>query len=106
MFPTRLERGAGLPADRADRLRRRAGVGPAGGLKHLVLVDAKAPVSFFAYPGKKSYLVPDGCEVHELAGPAADVVGSLEALAEALGASGARPTVAGSRRARSGRPAR
>ena len=35
------------------------------GLKHLVLVDAKAPVSFFAYPGKTSYLVPDGCEVHD-----------------------------------------
>jgi acetolactate synthase-1/2/3 large subunit len=28
-------------------------------LEHLILVDAKAPVSFFAYPGKKSYLVPD-----------------------------------------------
>ena len=31
--------------------------------RHLVLVDAKAPVSFFAYPGKPSDLVPDGCEV-------------------------------------------
>ena len=56
------------------------------GLKHLILVDAKAPVSFFAYPGKKSYLVPDGCEVHELAAPDDDAVGSLEALADALGA--------------------
>jgi acetolactate synthase-1/2/3 large subunit len=37
------------------------------GLKHLVLVDAKSPVSFFAYPGKPSDLVPDGCRVHELA---------------------------------------
>ena len=37
------------------------------GLRHLVLVDAKSPVSFFAYPGKASDLVPDGCEVHVLA---------------------------------------
>ena len=29
-------------------------------LRHLVLVDAKAPVSFFAYPDKASWLVPDG----------------------------------------------
>ena len=34
------------------------------GTRHLVLVDAKAPVSFFAYPDKPSSLVPDGCEVH------------------------------------------
>jgi acetolactate synthase-1/2/3 large subunit len=31
------------------------------GLEHLILVDAKSPVSFFAYPGKKSDLVPEGC---------------------------------------------
>jgi acetolactate synthase-1/2/3 large subunit len=59
------------------------------GLKHLVLVDTKAPVSFFAYPGKKSYLVPDDCEVHTLASPSDDPVGSLEALVETLGATGA-----------------
>jgi acetolactate synthase-1/2/3 large subunit len=58
-----------------------------GGLKQLILVDAKAPVSFFAYPGRKSYLVPEGCELHELAEPGSDVLGSLEALADALGAS-------------------
>ncbi len=62
------------------------------GLEHLTLVDAKAPVSFFACPGKKNYLVPDGCEVHELAAPSADVLGSLEALVDAVGAVGAAPT--------------
>src|SRR5437764_1050215 len=58
------------------------------GLQHLVLVDAKAPVSFFAYPEKPSYLVPDGCEVHVLADPSEDAIAGLEALAEAVGASG------------------
>ena len=47
-------------------------------LAHLVLVDAKAPVSFFAYPDKASDLVPEGCEVHVLAAPGDDAVGALE----------------------------
>src|SRR5205085_11748798 len=86
VFPARIERGAGLPA--VERL---AYFGELmsvqlDGLKHLVLVDAKAPVSFFAYPGKKSYLVPDRCEVHELGAVTDDTVGTLEALAEAVGA--------------------
>src|SRR4051812_27824109 len=87
VFPTRLERGAGLPPiERLAYFAELAGVQLAG-IKHLVLVDAKAPVSFFAYPGKKSYLVPDGCQVHELVPAAGDALGSLDALAEAIGAS-------------------
>src|SRR5206468_5977597 len=55
VFPTRIERGAGLPAvERLAYLAELASV-QLGGFKHLVLVDAKSPVSFFAYPGKKSY---------------------------------------------------
>ncbi len=78
VFPTRLERGAGLPAvERIAYLAELAGVQLAG-IEHLVLVDAKAPVSFFAYPGKKSYLVPDGCTVHQLATPAQDAAASLD----------------------------
>lgn len=56
------------------------------GLRHLVLVDAKAPVSFFAYPGKPSDLVPEGCIVHTLASGGDDAAKALEALAECLGA--------------------
>jgi acetolactate synthase-1/2/3 large subunit len=93
VFPARLERGAGLPAiERLAYLPELASVQLAG-LKHLILVDAKAPVSFFAYPGKKSYLVPNGCEVHELAPPDHDARASLEAVCEALGAGGATPVV-------------
>jgi acetolactate synthase-1/2/3 large subunit len=93
VFPTRLERGAGLPPiERLAYFAELASVQLAG-LKHLVLVDAKDPVSFFAYPGKKSYLVPDGCEVHELAGPTDDALGSLQALVDALDAGRAQPIV-------------
>jgi acetolactate synthase-1/2/3 large subunit len=85
-FPARLERGEGIPG--VDRLAYLAefAAHQLDGLRHLVLVDAKAPVSFFAYPGKASYLVPDGCEVHVLAAGDADAPGALEALAEVLGA--------------------
>jgi acetolactate synthase-1/2/3 large subunit len=100
-FPTRLERGAGLPAvDRLAYVPELASV-QLNGLKHLILVDAKAPVSFFAYPGAESYLVPEGCEMLELAAPNQDVVGSLDAVVEAIGAGGAKPAVQ-----RAGRPDR
>jgi acetolactate synthase-1/2/3 large subunit len=88
-FPTRLERGTGLPpVERIAYLAELASV-QLDGLRHLVLVDAKAPVSFFAYPGRKSHLVPERCEVHELATPSQDALASLESLVEAVGAAGA-----------------
>jgi acetolactate synthase-1/2/3 large subunit len=97
-FPTRLERGAGVPP--VERLAYLAEFASAqlAGLRHLVLVDAKSPVSFFAYPGKASDLVPDGCRVHVLAGPADDVDGALDAALDAAGAGAADAPVAGAAR--------
>src|SRR5262249_28346138 len=93
VFPTRFRRGAVLPPlERIAYVPELASVQLAG-LKHLILVDTKAPVTFFAYPGKRSYLVPDGCEVPDLASPGDDVAGSLAALAEELGAAAGEPIV-------------
>lgn len=93
VFPTRIERGAGLPhVERIAYLAELASVQLAG-YEHLILVDAKAPVSFFAYPGKKSYLVPEGCQVHTLAGFTQDAVGSLERLCTHLGADAVAPVL-------------
>jgi acetolactate synthase I/II/III large subunit len=80
-FPARLQRGAGIPA--VDRLAYLAefAAGQLAGARHLILAGARAPVSFFAYPGKASYLVPDGCDVHTLAQAGEDVAGALAALA-------------------------
>ena len=90
VFPTRLTRGAGLPpVERIAYLAEMAGVQLAD-IQQLILVDAKAPVSFFAYPGKPSYLVPDSCTVHTLTTPEQDAVASLAKLAAALGASQAQ----------------
>ncbi|HEX9995403.1 MAG TPA: acetolactate synthase large subunit [Acidimicrobiales bacterium] len=85
-FPARLERGAGRPpVERLAYLGELAAL-QMDGLRHLVLVDAKSPVTFFAYPGKPSDLVPDGCQVHVLAGPTDDAVAAVAALADAVGA--------------------
>ena len=86
VFPTRIERGAGLPhVERLAYLAELASV-QLDGFDHLILIDAKAPVSFFAYPGKKSYLVPENCQLHELATSVQEVTGSLLKLAAAVGA--------------------
>lgn len=91
VFPTRLERGAGLPpVERIAYLAELASVQLAG-YDHLVLVDAREPVSFFAYPGKKSLLVPEGCAVHRVAAESEDAVASLERLVALLGAGAAQP---------------
>jgi acetolactate synthase-1/2/3 large subunit len=89
-FPARLERGAGIPA--VDRLAYLAefAAGQLAGARHLILAGSRAPVSFFAYPGKESSLVPAGCEVHVLAEPADDVCGTLGRLAD-LAAPGTKP---------------
>ena len=85
-FPARIERGAGrVEVDRIAYLAEFA-ANQLEGARHLVLVDAKAPVSFFAYPDTASWLAPDGCEVHTLAGPSDDAPAALAALADALGA--------------------
>jgi acetolactate synthase-1/2/3 large subunit len=54
------------------------------GTKHLVLVGAKPPVSFFAWPNLPNWLTPDGCRIHTLAKPEEDGAAALEMLAAAL----------------------
>lgn len=89
VFPTRFERGQGLPyVERIAYLAEMASV-QLKGFKHLILVDAKSPVSFFGYPGKASDLVPKGCQVHTLAAPEEDAAGTLNALVARLDAANA-----------------
>ncbi len=50
----------------------------------LILLGAREPVGFFAYPNAPSRLVADGCDVINLAPPGSDVAEALEALRDAL----------------------
>lgn len=85
-FEPVMQRGAGripveripyFPEDAEEALR---------GLKHMVLCGSKEPVSFFSYPTGGGTLVPDGCVLSALVPVGGDVVSSLEALADQLGA--------------------
>jgi len=89
-FPARMERGAGLPAvDRLAYLAEQAEAQLAG-VGHLILAGARSPVSFFAYPGRRSDLVPEACSVAVLADKEQDVETALDLLAD-LVASGTKP---------------
>jgi acetolactate synthase-1/2/3 large subunit len=82
----RMARGRGrVPVDRIPYAVD-AAVKVLAGIRHLVLAGAKAPVGFFAYPGKPRTLWPEGCQLHTLAGFAQDAVAGLEALADELSA--------------------
>jgi acetolactate synthase I/II/III large subunit len=54
--------------------------------RHIILVNALPPVSFFAYPGKPSRLYAEGAEIHVLTRPEQDPMAALQALADELGA--------------------
>ena len=85
-FAARMQRGAGrCPVERLQYFSEQVS-GQLAGLEQIILVGTQAPVSFFAYPGKESWLVPGGCEVHELANVDQDINAALEALADRLGA--------------------
>ena len=89
----RLERGAGLPAVERLAYWPEHASAQLDGLECLILADAQPPVAWFAYPGERSSLAPDGCEVLELSPPTSDVLRSLEELVEALDAAGAKPAL-------------
>lgn len=93
-FFARQERGAGrvaperVPYGVADALRFLAGV------RRLILVGARPPVAFFAYPGAPSLLAPPEAELITLARPEEDPRDALARLADLLGAAGPAPTPA------------
>ncbi len=85
-FPSRLERGEGLPTiERLGYLAEQVAY-QLDGIKHVIVAGTKAPVSFFAYPGKASNLVPEGAQVHVLAEVGQDVPRALNDVAALVAA--------------------
>ncbi len=93
-FTARLPRGAGRFAPTALPYFAEQIVETLAGTERLVLVGAKPPVAFFAYPGKPGWLTPEGCEIVVLAQPHESGPAALDALADAVGALGASPDLA------------
>lgn len=85
-FTTRLQRGAGrVPVERLPYFGEMA-ADYVKDFRKIVFVGARPPVSFFAYPGKPSWLSPEGAELIELADVRTDAHHALFSLAETLGA--------------------
>jgi len=98
----RIERGRGrVPIERVPYPVDDA-VAALSGIANLILVGARAPVSFFAYPGKPGLQAPPDCAVHVLARPDQDLLQALSQLADDLGAPPAPLPPAGPRAERAG----
>jgi acetolactate synthase-1/2/3 large subunit len=83
-FNTKLARGHGrYPIERIPYIVD-AAVAKYAGVKHVVLVGAGEPVTFFAYPGKPGIATPKDAKIHVLARPADDLVDALASLADEL----------------------
>ena len=67
-YNPRMERGKGRLFDRPHPLRIDVAMKRLAHLERVVLVNAKSPVAFFAYPNKPSLLLPPGCEVDRTSG--------------------------------------
>jgi acetolactate synthase-1/2/3 large subunit len=88
-FAPRLARGAGRVAVQRIPYFAEQIVEFLSEVDDLVLVGSKPPVSFFAYPGKPSWGLPDGARIHYLSHPHEDGVQALLDLADAVGAASA-----------------
>lgn len=87
VFVARTDRGRGKPYARRIPYPIDAARAALAGLDNLVMVGSREPVAFFAYPGKPSRLLPEGCDLLALATDADDQLEAAAALAARLGIS-------------------
>jgi acetolactate synthase I/II/III large subunit len=89
--PARWERGAGRVAPQGVPYPIDLAVAAFKPFSNVILIGGRTPVGFFANPGKPVDLLPEGCNVVELAGVEHDLRHVLDALAGEVGATSARP---------------
>lgn len=83
-FAPHAEMGAGrVPVERLPYFGEQV-MASLAGTEQMIMVGSRPPVSFFAYPNKPSWCVPDSCELTYLAQPHEDGVAALRGLADAL----------------------
>ncbi|WP_250469727.1 acetolactate synthase large subunit [Caballeronia sp. GAFFF2] len=90
-FTARIERGAGrVPLARIPYAVAQA-TAFLKDFQHIITVETREPVAFFAYPEKSSLLKPEGTLVHALVDGDEDSELAFDMLLQALGASGTAP---------------
>ncbi len=83
-FTARAERGAGRIAFNKLAYFAEMALDQLKGCETIITIGTKPPVSFFAYPNVPSNLVPDGCQLIQLASPTQSSQIAVESLADAL----------------------
>jgi acetolactate synthase I/II/III large subunit len=83
-FPTIIARGTGIPEPERLNYLSEFARDQLKDAETVILVGAREPAGFFAYPNVASRLVPDAAEIVDLVAPGGNVNAALEALVEAL----------------------
>jgi acetolactate synthase-1/2/3 large subunit len=86
-YPSYLERGIGLPDVKRIPHFPESGIEMVSRYQTVILAGTKEPVTFFGYPGTRSYLLAEDQKRWHIATARQDAAQALECLAEALGAS-------------------
>jgi acetolactate synthase-1/2/3 large subunit len=79
-----LQRGRGRMALERVPYGMEAAIKTLARFEHIILVGAKPPVGFFAYPGLPSTQYPDSAQLHVLTRPEQEPLTALQALVDAL----------------------
>ncbi|MCA0919798.1 acetolactate synthase large subunit [Pseudooceanicola nanhaiensis] len=81
----RMERGAGRPLLDRVPYKIELALKTFAETEQVILISAKSPVGFFAYPGQPGDMLPEGCTVIDMATGAHDVPAAIAALADEVG---------------------
>jgi acetolactate synthase I/II/III large subunit len=90
-FVARIERGAGTVPFEPLRYPVDENVAMLADVRAMVMLGATRPAAFFAYPGKPGTPAPENCRMFDLCAPEMDIGWTLQALADAVQATGALP---------------
>jgi acetolactate synthase-1/2/3 large subunit len=85
-FPTIMNHGAGVASPERLIYFAEFAASQLKDLDALILIGARAPVSFFAYPDIASVMTPEGCALIVASAPGSDTHAALEFLVDALSA--------------------
>ena len=85
-FYAKMRRGAGVFTPDRMQYFAEGAMEDLEGADLMLTAGTHLPAAFFAYPGKPSLLVPEGCETMDLGGADTDSAASLAALADKMGA--------------------
>jgi acetolactate synthase-1/2/3 large subunit len=83
-FPTIMDHGAGIVSPERLIYLAEFAAAQLKDVEALILIGARVPVSFFAYPDIPSVIAPEGCEVLDLAPPGTDTNAALALIADEL----------------------